>query len=102
MLWKQVRVVTSTTIKTTHPEGTCKEGNHATPETGLFALRCDTFVDAFSEPDVGLHVPRVQKDLEVRWELDLHDFDVGCTLPLRPTLRIKASESKTGKDGGTL
>lgn len=98
----KVRVVTSTTVKRTHPEGARREGNHATPETGLFALRCDTFIDTFPEPDIGLHVPRVQKDLEVGWELDLHDFDVGCAFPLRPTLRIEASESKTGEDGGTL
>jgi hypothetical protein len=86
----------------THPESTCEEGDHAAPESGLLALRGDAFVHAFPEPDVGLHVPGIQKDLEVGWELDFHDSHVGCTFPLRLSLCVETSESKTGEDGSTL
>lgn len=69
----------------TYPERARQEGNHTAPESWFLALGCNTFVDTFSQPDVGLHVPRVEKDFEVGREFDLRDFHVGGTFPLRCT-----------------
>ena len=47
-------------VMQTDPESTCSERGKAAPEAGLLALGCDALVDAFTQPNVGLHVPGVK------------------------------------------
>lgn len=88
--------------ETAHPYRTRGEGEHTTPEPGLLALRRHSLVDTLSEPDVCLDVPRVEEDLEVRRELDVHHVNVGGALPSRLALGIEPGEPESGQDGSTL
>jgi hypothetical protein len=48
------------------------------------------------------HVPKVKDGLEVGRKLDLHDFNVGSTVPLWFAFGIKTCKAKTSEDTGTL
>lgn len=47
----------------------------------LLALRRYTLVHALTQPDVRLHVPRVQQDLEVGCKFDVQDVDIRSIIP---------------------
>ena len=86
----------------TDPERASRECNHATPETGLLSFRRDTLVDTFTEPDIRLHVPRIEKNLEVGRKLDIEDLDVCSALPLGGSRWTEASEPESSKNGSSL
>jgi hypothetical protein len=65
----------------TDPECTREESDHAASETGFFTLGGYAFINALSKPHIGLHVPRIKEDFEVRWELDIKNFHIRCALP---------------------
>lgn len=84
--------------KSTHPESTSEKSDHATPKARFLPLWRDTFIDAFPQPHIRLHIPSIQEDLEVGREFDRHHFDVGSTSPLSSTSRIDRGESQPGED----
>ena len=64
-----------------YPEGTSCEGDHATCKARFLALWSDTLVHAFPQPDVGLHIPRIQEDFQVGRELNRQDLNVRRSFP---------------------
>ena len=66
----------------TYPERARCERGEAAAEARLLAFGSDALVDAFAEPDVGLHVPGVEEDLEVLCEFDVQDVYVRRAFPL--------------------
>jgi hypothetical protein len=86
----------------THPESTGEESNHAAHIAWFLASWCDTFIDTFAQPNVGFHVPRVEKHLEVGCELDLEDFYVRSAIPKRLSMSTNVGESETSQDTCTL
>jgi hypothetical protein len=85
-----------------YPECTREEGYHAASKSRLLAFGCDTFINTFSEPDIGLDVPRVEEGFEVGRDLNLQDFDIGRAVPSRFAIRTKSSEAQPSDDTGTL
>ena len=77
----------------TYPERTRRECGDAAAEAGLLAFGSDALVDAFAEPDVGLHVPRVEEDLEVLCKFDIQDVHVRRAFPLCTTRLCVAREA---------
>lgn len=77
----------------TDPERARRKGYHAASESRFLSLGRYSFVDAFPEPDVGLHVPRVEEDLHIRCELDRPYFDVSSTVPYGGARRTEPSKS---------
>ena len=86
----------------TYPERARRERGEAAAEAGLLAFGSDALVDAFAEPDVGLHVPRVEEDLEVLCELDVQDVHVRRAFPLCATRFCVASEAQACLDRSAL
>jgi hypothetical protein len=86
----------------TYPERTSQKGYHATSETRLLALGCYSFVNTVSQPNVGVNIPAVKEDLEVRMELNVHDVQVSGTVPSRFSGRSVAVESVSSENTGTL
>ena len=84
-----------------YPKGTCEESDHTTQEARLLALGSNTLVNALAEPNIRLHIPRIEEDLEVGWELDFHHLDISGTVPLRYAIN-DISETQTGEDAGAL
>lgn len=65
----------------TDPDCAGSESEHAAGETRLLPLGCYAFVDALAEPDIGLHVPGIEEDLEVRGEFNVEDIEVRSAGP---------------------
>ena len=84
------------------PQGTGGERSHASAETGFLALGRDTLVNALPQPDVRLHVPGVQKHLQILRKLNIPYFDVGCAFPCRTATWSIASETESSLNGGSL
>jgi hypothetical protein len=47
-------------VKGSYPDRADGESHHATLESRLFSLLGDPLVDTLSQPNVGLHVPRIE------------------------------------------
>lgn len=86
----------------TYPECTCEEGDHTAPESWLLSLWSDTLVNTLSKPNIGLHVPGIEKNFEIRWELDFHDSDIGGTIPGALPGSIESRESQSSDNTSTL
>ena len=86
----------------TYPDRTNSESHHATLEPGLRAFLCDPLINALSQPNVRLHVPRIEQHLEVLGELNIEHPNISSTVPKRASLLVVPGEPKTSDDRGTL
>ena len=86
----------------TYPERAGRERGEAAAEAGLLAFGCNALIDAFAEPDIGLHVPGVEEDLEVLGEFDVQDVHVRRAFPLCATRLCVAREAQACLDRSTL
>lgn len=85
-------------VRTPYPESTREKGDSSNTITRFLALSCDAFIHTFPQPNIRLHVPRVQKNFEVIRELDLEHFDIGSSVPQGVPRSRKAGESESGED----
>ena len=65
-------------------------------------MRRDSFIHTFTKPYMRFHVPSVKDELEAGRKLDLHDFDIGSTVPLWFAFGVVTCKAKTSEDTGTL
>jgi hypothetical protein len=93
---------TETRMKKTDPYSTRKRGGHAASKPGLLSFRSNAFVDTFPEPDIRIHVPRVDETLEVVRDLNGQHDDIRSAVPLGHARGIETGESKTSEDAGAL
>lgn len=85
-----------------YPKCTRSKSDKGTAETGFFALGSNSLIDTFSKPNVRVDVPGIQKDFEIRRQLDFQYFDVGRTLPEGLARRSETGETKPSQDACTL
>lgn len=85
-----------------YPECTRGKSNQGTAEARFFTLRSDPLVDAFPKPNVRADVPRIQKDLHIRRQLNFEYLDVRCTFPDGLARRSKSSETESSQNTGSL
>ena len=89
-------------MKESYPNRANGKSHHAALEPGLFSLLGDSLVDTLSQPNVRLHVPRIDQHLKVLGELDIEHTNVGGSVPKRPPFLVIPSEPETSNDSGTL
>jgi len=99
---KELELTTDISVKEAYPDRADGESHHTALESRLFALLGDPLVDTLSQPNVSLHVPRIEQHLEVFGEFDIKHTDIGSSIPKRPAFFVVPSESETGDYGGTL
>ena len=90
------------TREETYPDRTDSKSRHATLESRLFSFLCDPLINALSQPNVRLHVPRIEQHLEILGKFDIEHADVGSSIPKCPALLVVPGESETSKNRGTL
>ena len=99
---KELELATDISVKEAYPNRADGESHHTALESRLFALLGNPLVDTLSQPNVSLHVPRIEQHLEVFGKFDIEHTNIGSSIPKRPAFLVVPSESETGNDGGTL
>lgn len=76
-----------------YPERARAKREHTAPEAGFLAFRSDAFVNALSQPHIGLHVPRIKQFLHIGGTFDCTGLDVGGVFPASLAVRPETAEA---------
>ena len=85
-----------------YPDRADCKSEHATLEPRLDSFIGGPLIDGLSHPNIRLHVPRIEEELDVLGKFSAEDTNVGGPIPKGLALFVVPGEPVAGEDRGTL